>query len=47
MPSTIEISKLAVVPYLDLANLHGRWIPSLMFRDGDNWRTWLELEGGA
>ncbi len=46
MPSTIDISKLTVIPYLDLTNLHGRSIPSLMFRDGEKWRTWLGTEGG-
>ncbi len=43
--SAISIQKLAVVPYLDLPNLAGRTISTLMFYDAGEWRMWLEAGG--
>lgn len=43
--SSIDIQKLAVVPYLDLPNLAGRTISTLMFHDAGQWRMWLEAGG--
>jgi hypothetical protein len=44
--ASIDIQKLATVPYLDLPNLAGRTISTLMFHDAGQWRLWLEA-GGA
>jgi len=45
VPSTIDILQLGAIPYLDLENLGGRSIASLMFCDEGRWRMWVELEG--
>lgn len=37
----MNISKLSTIPYLDLSNLHGRFISTLMFYDSGVWRTWI------
>lgn len=39
----IDISKLSTIPYLDLSNLHGRFISTLMFYDGGVWRMWISV----
>jgi len=37
----IAVAQLSSVPYLDLTNLAGRFIPSLCFYDA-RWRMWIE-----
>lgn len=37
----MNISKLSTIPYLDLSNLHGRFISTLMFYDSGVWRMWI------
>lgn len=37
----IKLTKLSSIPYLDLSNLQGRFISTLMFYDAGSWRTWL------
>lgn len=37
----IEISKLSSIPYLDVANLRGRFISSMIFYDAGAWRMWI------
>jgi hypothetical protein len=39
--TTIDIRELTAIPYLDVANLNGRTISSLMFHDAGSWRTWI------
>ncbi|MBI4809179.1 MAG: hypothetical protein HY799_09575 [Nitrosomonadales bacterium] len=39
--SNIDLSKLAVIPYLDISNLNGRFISTLMFYDAGTWRMWM------
>lgn len=36
----VDLSKLAVIPYLDLSNHQGRTLSSLCFYDGD-WKMWI------
>lgn len=38
---SIEISKLSAISYLDIANLHGRFISTLNFYDAGAWRMWI------
>ncbi|WP_368655513.1 hypothetical protein ABRY94_14375, partial [Castellaniella ginsengisoli] len=33
--------KLSAIPYLDIANLHGRFISTLTFYDAGAWRMWI------
>ena len=40
--ASIDLAKLAAIPYLDVANLGGRVITSLMFHDNGEWRNWIE-----
>lgn len=39
--TTIDVSKLATIPFLDHKELHGRFLCSLLFYDG-TWRGWIE-----
>lgn len=39
--TSIALEKLATIPYLDVANLGGRTITSLMFHDDGSWRCWI------
>jgi hypothetical protein len=39
--ANIDLSKLSVIPYLDVSNLHGRFISTLMFYDAGAWRMWI------
>lgn len=36
----IDLSKLSIIPYLDISNLHGRFISTLSFYDAGAWRMW-------
>lgn len=40
----IDLAKLSVIPYLDIPNLHGRFISSLIFHDDGKWRMWMPAE---
>lgn len=39
--TNIDVSKLSTIPYLDISNLHGRFISTLMFYDAGAWRMWI------
>lgn len=39
--ANIDLSKLSIIPYLDISNLHGRFISTLMFYDAGAWRMWI------
>lgn len=39
--ANIDLSKLSTIPYLDISNLHGRFISTLMFYDAGSWRMWI------
>ena len=39
--ATIDLSKLAAIPYFDLKNLAGRTISSLTFHDAGEWHMWV------
>lgn len=39
--TSVDLTKLAQIPYLDVPNLNGRFISTLMFHDAGNWRMWL------
>ena len=38
----IDITKLSTIPYLDISDLHGRFISTLIFYDDGTWRTWIQ-----
>jgi len=38
---SIDMTTLSEIPYLDLFNLQGRFISSLIFYDEGKWRTWM------
>lgn len=40
--ASINVAKLAAIPYLDVTNLGGRTITSLTFHDNGAWRHWIE-----
>jgi hypothetical protein len=40
--ASIDLAKLAAIAYLDVANLGGRVITSLMFHDNGTRRSWIE-----
>lgn len=33
---------LSVIPFIDLSNIDGRFISSLLFHDGKDWRAWID-----
>jgi hypothetical protein len=39
--AAINLAKLSQIPYLDIANLQGRFISTLTFHDAGKWRMWL------
>lgn len=39
--ANIDLSKLSIIPYLDISNLHGRFISTLIFYEDGAWRTWI------
>lgn len=39
--ANIDLSKLSVIPYLDIPNLNGRFISTLTFHDAGAWRMWI------
>ena len=39
----IDISKLSTIPYLDLSNLQGRFISTMIFYDSGVWRMWISV----
>jgi hypothetical protein len=42
----INLSELKKIPYIDLANISGRAIPSLSFYDGNEWHLWFPTPDG-
>lgn len=40
--SGIELTKLSLIPYLDLPNLGGRFLSTLMFHEDGKWRMWIQ-----
>lgn len=39
--ASIDLSKLSIIPYLDIRNLQGRFISTLLFYDAGSWRMWI------
>jgi hypothetical protein len=39
--TSIDLTKLTIIPYLDIPNLQGRFISTLTFYDAGNWRMWI------
>lgn len=37
----IGLAELSTIPYLDIPNLQGRFISTLTFHDGEQWRMWV------
>jgi hypothetical protein len=43
--TNIDVAKLATIPFLEHAELQGRFLCSLFFYDGD-WHSWIEAGEG-
>jgi hypothetical protein len=39
--TSCDLTKLSNIPYLDIQNIQGRFISTLMFHDADAWRMWI------
>lgn len=37
---------LSVIPFIDLSSIEGRFISSLLFHDGTDWRSWINVGEG-
>lgn len=46
MQHTVSIDELRKVPFIDVANLHGRVISTLSFYVDDEWQLWITVAGG-
>jgi hypothetical protein len=41
--AAIDLAKLAKIPYVDVPNIGGRFLSTLMFFDAPNWRMWMPV----
>lgn len=39
--TSIDLSQIASIPFVDVANFGGRFLGSLTFHDGERWRVWF------
>lgn len=39
-------ANLSVIPFIDLSRIEGRFISSLVFHDGTDWRSWIKVGEG-
>lgn len=44
--SSVKTQSLSDIPYLNLKEIHGRFIASLTFRDAGEWRMWISTGDG-